>query len=207
MQVPIVNSAVSGTRGPLPKEVLTARSRQPLSARAVSSYLPRLTRKAFEKYGFASAALLTDWPSIVGADVASYTAPERLKWPRAVDAFDDIEPGSERRPGATLVVRVDGPRAIELQHRAQQIIERINASFGYRAVAELRFVQAPIERPPPPSPRLPLPLRQDDERADTQELAAVQDEALRNALIRLQGCVRRETTARGEIASALGRSR
>jgi hypothetical protein len=35
-------------------------------ARAVGAFLPRLTRKAFEKYGFSAATLLTDWPAIVG---------------------------------------------------------------------------------------------------------------------------------------------
>jgi len=181
------------------------RTRQPLPARAVSSYLPQLTRKAFEKYGFASTALLTDWPSIVGEDIASYTAPERLKWPRGVDAFGDIEPGNEHRPGATLVIRVDGPRAIELQHRAHQIIERINASFGYRAVSELRFVQAPIEskgalnrRPSPP----PQPDRAAEE---SDELSTIKDEALRGALARLQSSMRRDIARRRESMSAQGR--
>ena len=31
-----------------------------------------------------------------------------------------------------------------MQHSARQIIERINAYFGYAAVAELRIVQAPM---------------------------------------------------------------
>ena len=48
--------------------------------------------------------------------------------------------------GATLVLRIEGPRAIEVQHRAAQILERINAYFGYRAVTDMRFLQAPIAR-------------------------------------------------------------
>ena len=166
--------------------------RAQLSARTVSSFVPRLTRKAFEKYGFATAALLTDWASIVGADIASFTAPERLKWPRRVEAFDEPQPGNEGRPGAPLILRVDGPRAIELQHKTHQIIERINASFGYRAVAELRFVQAPIARQlvpkwrPPASPRQGIPLQ------EAPELASVEDETLRSALARLQASMRRE---------------
>lgn len=201
-----MNTAVTGARTSPSRGALSARPRQPLSARAVSSYVPRLTRKAFEKYGFASAALLTDWPSIVGADIASYTAPERLKWPRGVEAFDDVEPGNERRPGATLVIRVDGPRAIELQHRAGQIIERINASFGYRAVAALRFVQAPIEGvPAAKSPPRPL-TRSDGEGANPPELATIEDEALRNALSRLRASMRRETRSPAGAHPSFGRS-
>jgi len=158
--------------------------------------VPRLTRKAFEKYGFALAALLTDWPSIVGADIASYTAPERLRWPRGVEAFDEVEPGNERRPGATLVVRVDGPRAIELQHRARQVIERINASFGFRAVAELRFVQAPIEGQSAPKDPPSQPVQPDGEGAPPPELAMIEEEALRNALNRLRANMQRETQGR-----------
>lgn len=202
-----MNSAVAGARPSSPREALTSRHRQWVSARAVSSYVPRLTRKAFEKYGFASAALLTDWPSIVGADIASYTAPERLKWPRSVDAFDDLDPANARRPGATLVVRVDGPRAIELQHRSRQIIERINASFGYRAVAELRFVQAPIVGQSAAMPHTRSPRRPETDVACPPELATVEDEGLRAALARLQANMQRENAARLRDHPAFGRSR
>lgn len=181
------------------------RARKPLSARAVSSYVPRLTRKAFERYGFASAALLTDWASIVGADVASYTAPERMKWPRG----GEVEAGAERRPGATLVLRVDGPRAIELQHKADQLVDRVNACFGYRAVASLRFVQAPLagagaERRGPSPARCPP----EQSAPDTPELGAVHDATLRAALARLQASIRRDRADTGSgqsVAPALGR--
>ena len=106
------------------------------------AFTPRLTRPAFEKYGFPAAALLTDWAAIAGADLASYTSPERLKWPRQPDAPED----ARGQPAATLVLRVEGPRAIELQHRLPQLIERINSYFGFRAVAQIRLYQAPLER-------------------------------------------------------------
>jgi len=185
-----------------PRAVLSGRLRQQSFAQAVSSYLPRLTRKAFEKYGFASATLLTEWASIVGADVASYTAPERLKWPRIVDATGDPDAEAHGRPGATLVVRVDGPRAIELQHKARQIIERINAAFGYRAVAELRFVQAPIEAVQ--SKRRRVSIRTAEETPASRELAFVQDEALRQALSQLASSIRRESQTRAQPKSLIG---
>ncbi|MFM9850280.1 MAG: DUF721 domain-containing protein [Hyphomicrobiaceae bacterium] len=119
-------------------------------ARAVGSYIPSLTKSAFAKYGFSAATLLTDWKSIVGADLAQYTEPERLKWPvRAqVPASEDAE--EQGRPGATLVLRVDAGRALDVQYRARQVVERINAYFGYRAVADLRLVQAALKKAAPP---------------------------------------------------------
>jgi hypothetical protein len=146
----------------------------------VGSYLPNLTRAAFAKYGFSAATLLTDWATIVGADIAKYTKPERLKWPRQPGIYDETEAEERGRPGATLVLRVDAGRALDIQYRGRQLIERINAYFGYRAVAELRLVQAPMTAPRPAqrdpgqtsAPRRPTPV----------ELGAIADVRLRAAL-------------------------
>ena len=147
--------------------------------KSVGSFLPGLTRKAFEKYGFSAASLVTDWATIAGLELAACTAPERLKWPRAAAQSDDD--AGNGRPGATLVLRVDGGRSLDVQHNARQIIERINAYFGYAAVAELRIVQAPVglEGQLPSSPPRPAA------RPLTQEVAHIADPGLRDALARL----------------------
>lgn len=170
-------------------------------AKAVGSFVPTLTRKAFEKFGFSTATLITDWARIAGAELAQYTMPDKLKWPRGADAAFEEE--GERR-GATLILRVDPARALDVEYRARQIMERINGYFGYRAVETIRLVQAPLPSPsaplPPPSSSgrtaeggnpadrrsgLPLP---DQENAD-DPLAA--------ALARLGQGVRRDRAARG----------
>ncbi len=157
---------------------------RPAAARAVGSYLPKLMRKAFEKYGFSTAALITDWAQIVGQDLALSTRPERLRWPRETDGNVEAN-GALRRRGATLLISVDPAVALEVQYRARQILERINAYFGYHAVAELRLVQGSL-RPPhaPPSrlsPQQPV--------APAPQLASIGDEALRSALARMHAGV------------------
>ena len=57
-----------------------------------------------------------------------------------------------QKKGATLVLRVEGPAALEVQHQAPQIIERINSYFGYRAIEDIRILQAPLERSGPQEP-------------------------------------------------------
>ena len=157
-----------------------------MGPRAVSSYLPRLTKKVFEKYGFASAAVFTEWGSIVGPEVAAYTAPERLKWPRLPDGHNgDVGDAARNRPGATLVLRVDGPRAIELQHKSRQLLEQVNAYYGYRAVAELRFVQGPIASP---AGKLHAVARPSAAGSGTQippQVAGIAADGLRSALAKL----------------------
>ena len=113
------------------------------AARTVGEFVPALMRPAFEKFGFPAAAILTEWPAIAGPELAAFTAPERLKWPRKT-ADDWV---GEDHKGATLILRVNGPRALELEHCRETLIERINAAFGYRAVTAIRILQAPLPRP------------------------------------------------------------
>jgi hypothetical protein len=115
-----------------------------VSAKAVGSWVPKLTQKAFEKYGFSTATLLTEWTAIAGEQLAAASVPERVKWPRGVETFGEADAGGGSRSGATLILRVDPSRALDVEYQSAQIIGRINAYFGYRAIAELRVLQAPV---------------------------------------------------------------
>jgi len=166
---------------PAPSTPVTTK-RGYVAARAVGTFVPKLTRKAFEKYGFSAAALLTDWATIVGKDLASFTAPERLKWPRGVGIRDEVETGTEGRPGATLILRVDPARALDVEYKGRQLLERINGYFGYRAIAELRILQAPLAKPAAPR----TPAGAPPPPCAAPELASIADERLRAALGRLK---------------------
>ncbi|MCC7253234.1 DciA family protein [Hyphomicrobium sp.] len=155
-------------------------------AKAVGSFVPTLTKKAFEKFGFSTATLITDWANIAGAELAEYTAPERLKWPRGTQADGIHEDEGERR-GATLILRVDPARALDVEYRTRQITDRINAYFGYRAVEAIRLVQAPL--PSRASPPPPLSGR-------TEEGRSPADDPLLAALTRLEQGVRRHQSTR-----------
>lgn len=160
------------------------RPRSGSSARTVGSFVSKLTKKAVEKYGFSAATLLTDWRTIVGDDLARHTEPQRLKWPRGVEAYGEADADAAGRPGATLLLRVDGARALDVQYKARQIIERINSYFGYRAVADLRIIQAPVEPAPPrPLPRDVVASRRRS--APGPNLDQIADDQLRAALERL----------------------
>lgn len=144
-------------------------SRKPISnvpsraffAKSVGSFVPRLTQKAFEKYGFSTASLLMDWANIVGDDLGRSTAPERLKWPKMVSRYADVTPEDRGRPGATLVLRVAPAKALDVQYSADQIVDRINQYFGYRAVERLRFLQAPVDHVGKAARVPPAPKRRD----------------------------------------------
>jgi hypothetical protein len=159
-----------------------ALARAAAAARPIGAFASGVLDPAAGARGFATAALLGEWPAIVGAELAQFTMPDRVVWPRhRDDAGETRERRGRRDDGAVLVIRVDGPRAIEVQHRSCQILERVNCHFGYRAVAELRILQAPVTRRPAPVQAAPRPIDPDALPAS----AAIEDAGLRAALLRL----------------------
>jgi hypothetical protein len=159
-----------------------ALARAAAAARPIGAFAAGALDPAARARGFATAALFGEWTSIVGTELAQFTMPDRIIWPRQRDdAGEANDLRSRKDDGAVLVIRVDGPRAIEVQHRSCQILERVNCHFGYRAVADLRILQAPVTRRPAPLPAAPP-------RIDPDALppsASIEDGDLRAALLRL----------------------
>ncbi len=119
----------------------------PISAKPLSVLLSDVFSDVYEKQGFAARELVTRWAEIAGPKVARHSEPLKIQWPRPVQ-------GQPQEP-ATLVLRVEGPMALEIQHESDALLQRVNRFFGWSAVGKLALRQAPLsrrERPAPPSP-------------------------------------------------------
>ncbi|MDO8838729.1 MAG: DciA family protein [Parvibaculum sp.] len=147
----------------------------------VGARISAVARAAFAKRGFTEAHVLAQWPEIAGAQLAEYSSPEKLIFPRT----SGEETGRGRRGGATLVVRVDGPIAVEIRHLEPQIIERINTWYGHSAVARLKLVQGPLPAKRRPRLRRLRPLTAGERAALAQELEKIEEPALKEALRKL----------------------
>jgi len=136
-----------------------------------------LTQAAFARYGFAYGELLNQWPAIVGHEIGDICRPERISWPRQAGE-------SRQRQGGTLILCVMPGRALELHYETPRLIERINAFYGYGAIAAIKLRQTswlagkttPNQQSAPSAGQIA---------ALEAELAAIGDEALRTALRRL----------------------
>ena len=134
--------------------------------------LPQITKRVLGNRGFAEGGLVNDWTAIVGEEIARRSLPKKLTFPR----------GRERQDG-TLILRVESGFATELQYLEGPLLERINAFFGYRAVARLRLQQGPVaqrkksRRPPAPA------LSKAEEKALSAKISVIEDEELRAALM------------------------
>src|SRR4051794_22324606 len=107
-------------------------------ARPLGDLLRKTLNDAFAGQGFASTELVTRWQEIVGPEIAAHSEPEKIAWPRPI--------GDEPAGPGILVLRVEGPTAVEVQHLSRVILDRVNQFFGWQAVADLRLRQAPLTR-------------------------------------------------------------
>jgi hypothetical protein len=148
--------------------------------RPLSELLGATLGDAFKAQGFASTEIISRWADIVGAEIAAHSEPLKITWPRAT--------GQEVPDPATLVLRVEGPAALEIQHLSAVILERVNRFFGWQAIGRIALRQAPLRRREQP------PARKPDAAAAAriaEALPEVEDEDLRQALGRLGAAIKR----------------
>jgi hypothetical protein len=149
-------------------------------AKPLRDLVGKVVGETFTRQGFASAELVMRWVEIAGAEIAAHSEPIKIQWTRPAD-------GEERKPG-TLVLRVDGPAALEIQHLADVICERVNRFLGWRAVARIALRQAPLRRAAQKTVRRTDP-------AVAARLAAslpdIADDDLKQALARLGAAIKR----------------
>jgi hypothetical protein len=163
-------------------------------AKPLRETVGKLIGKTFAQRGFASAELVTRWAEIAGSDIAAHSEPLKIQWTRPLRA--PSAPGGATGDGGqehgqepgTLVLRVEGPAAIEIQHGADVICERVNRFLGWRAVTRIALRQAPLRR----GERKTIPAIDAAAAADiAAKLPEVADEDLRQALARLGAAVRK----------------
>jgi hypothetical protein len=128
------------------------------------------------KRGIAERRLFTEWRALAGEELSRLCRPVKMVW-------------RVRGEPATLVVSADGPAAVEAAHLADRIAERVNAVYGWKAVARVKVTQtgqAPAAfAATPPTPPTPV------DAAALARISGVADEGLRVALARLGENIRR----------------
>jgi hypothetical protein len=152
-----------------------------ISAKPLSVLLSDVFSDAYAKQGFAARELVTRWADIAGPEISAHSEPLKMQWPRPVE-------GQPQEP-ATLVLRVEGPMALEIQHSSDVILQRVNRFFGWSAVGRLALRQAPLSRRKGPASSRPLDPKAVAKVAET--LSAVEDGELRAALARLGASIKR----------------
>jgi hypothetical protein len=137
--------------------------------RAVGVAVSKLAAPVVVKRGGGILVRLkSEWPAIIGSDWAAVT------WPSALG-----------RDGV-LKLRAASTAALELQHRAPLLIERVNVFFGRLVITRLVLVQGPLPlaSQPPSEAGLRSPADCGMDRVHSR-LSEIADPQLREALARL----------------------
>ena len=143
-----------------------------------ASLLTGRIRAASESRGFAQSRLLTHWAEVVGVDIAAISRPVEVSYGRS-------------GMGATLTLLTTGAQAPMLEMQKEQMRAKVNAVYGYNAIARIRITQTAatgfadgqvaFDRPAPAKAETtPAPVP-----AATTLAAPVEDGHLRAALERL----------------------
>jgi len=161
----------------------------PRIPRPLADLIDTTIAESCRQRGIASVEIVTRWAEIVGETLAARAVPIKLAWPARQDS---PEPG-------VLHVRVEGGFAIELQHDAPVVIERVNRYFGWRCIGRLALRQGPVPRPRAARPAFVEPdaaTRDEIERRLDRMVGRFEDPALAAALGRLGALVARDARRR-----------
>lgn len=85
-------------------------------------------RTASESRGFAESRLLTHWAEIAGEDICAMCRPLKVTYGRG-------------GLGATLTLLTTGAQALMLEMQLPKLREKVNACYGYNAIAKIKITQ------------------------------------------------------------------
>jgi len=144
------------------------------------SLLSAKIRQASETRGFAQSRLLTQWAEIVGEDVSSISRPVEVSYGRG-------------GMGATLTLLTNGSNAPMLEMQKEQLRTKVNAVYGYNAIARVRvtqtaatgFAEGQVAFETRPKAHATAPADPVLRERATKTVGAMSDERLRDALARL----------------------
>jgi hypothetical protein len=96
----------------------------------------------------------------------------------------------EDTAGGVLTVKAEGAIALEIQHLAPQIIDRLNSYYGHAAISRLNIIQGPVTITP--SPFNPPPIKEEDISALADDFEEIETPRLKRALASLALLMRRD---------------
>jgi len=145
--------------------------------RRLSTMIEPMVAPSANERGFAISRLISHWHDIVG-DTAAWCRPADIHFPR----------GS--RNNGTLKLQIASGRGPQAQAMSAQIIDQVNAAFGYQAVGRITLVQNLPPSTPQTPPKKPATISDaPDIWTLDEKLKHIKSPELRAALRRLGGPV------------------
>jgi len=95
----------------------------------VGKSLPKIIDKNIKERNFVEITLIKQWKEIMGQDIAKYC------WPIKI-IFSDI-----KNSNGIIFLKTKRGRSMEIEFKNDEIIEKLNQYFGYKAINKISVVQ------------------------------------------------------------------
>lgn len=97
----------------------------------VSLGIRKVVKPLVKKNGLMSSDVILNWEDIVGSDLSIGVHPDRISYPKG-----------KQTDGTLLVTAKNGSYALLFEYRKEQVVQKINRIFGYKAVKGVRISQS-----------------------------------------------------------------
>ena len=144
--------------------------RNKFGTRPIGMCLPETIKHLIKKRGFSSGEIIKYWTEIVGKKLAKHSVPIKIK------------NGFKNREGGILEIKVDGPMALDFQLMEEQIVEKINSFYGFRAIHKIRILQDLVSSNSVTKKHKKPSLSRKTEKHIQEKLANIENNTIKNAL-------------------------
>ena len=95
----------------------------------VGNSLPKIIDKNIKKKNFIEISLIKKWREIIGDDIAKFCWPIKIR-------FSEIN-----NLNGIIFLKTMRGKSMEIEFKNEEIIEKLNQYFGYKAIAKISVVQ------------------------------------------------------------------
>ncbi|MBI1327908.1 MAG: DUF721 domain-containing protein [Alphaproteobacteria bacterium] len=154
-----------------------------MSLKLIGNMVGSLTRNTFRKKFVVLGRLLSDWPTIAGANFASITTPSQLKYTKS---------GKDKHMAATLVLEAPNAQIPLLHHQMPILIQRINQVFGQNIIENIKLVPETSKKQSVEAPKRRKTLTESEKQGVSSLVENIEDPTLREKLQTLGEAVLQE---------------
>ena len=95
----------------------------------VGNSLPKIIDKNIKEKNFIEISLIKKWREIIGDDIAKFCWPIKIR-------FSEIN-----NLNGIIFLKTMRGKSMEIEFKNEEIIEKLNQFFGYKAIAKISVVQ------------------------------------------------------------------
>ncbi len=95
----------------------------------IGKSLPKIITQDIKKKNYIQFSLLNNWKNIIGEEISKFCKPEKIIFSHT------------KNINGTIFLKTIRGRSLEIEFKSEEIIEKLNQYFGYKAVNKISIIQ------------------------------------------------------------------